>query len=514
MKKNGSQLKIGVILSYINLLFGNLIPIFYTPIMLSVLGQSEYGLYNLSSSFTSYLSLISFGLSSAITRYLIKSREEEGKEAEQKVLGLFTRIFQLISLLTFVAGVCLTFCVNLFYDQSLSAEELRTMRILVFLISCNTALSFLMTPQVSVVTAHERFIFLQLMNILSTCAMPLLNLVVLFMGFASIGMAVSCLALNVVIRLCYYLYMRKCLKLKSDYKNPPKYLLKEILVFSFWIFVANVVNQLNAATDKVLIGMIPALATVGVAIYNVGSVFSGIVSSASMCISNLLAPKVNRMVFSGSDSEELTSLAARFGRIQAYIVALIVSGFVAFGQPFISWYAGSSYADAYWVAVVMMIPNMIPLVQNVCLNIIVAQNKHRFRSLVYLGIAITNVVGTWFLMQTMGIIGAALMTGISLVVGQGLVINWYYWKKINLNIPKFWKEVGKVFIIPTIMCALTLFISRYVNFYNLYMLLVGIVLYTVLYFILSRIFVMNEYEKNMLDAPIKKVINKLGKKKG
>lgn len=79
MKKKVNQLRIGIILNYVNLGLGNLIPIFYTPIMLSLLGQSEYGLYKLASSFTSYLTLISFGLGSAITRYLIKSREQEGK---------------------------------------------------------------------------------------------------------------------------------------------------------------------------------------------------------------------------------------------------------------------------------------------------------------------------------------------------------------------------------------------------------------------------------------------------
>ena len=67
-------------MNYLNIGLGNLIPIFYTPVMLNILGQSEYGLYKLSSSITSYLSLISMGIGSAVTRYLIKAREEEGKE--------------------------------------------------------------------------------------------------------------------------------------------------------------------------------------------------------------------------------------------------------------------------------------------------------------------------------------------------------------------------------------------------------------------------------------------------
>ena len=96
----------------------------------------------LASSFTSYLTLISFGLGSAITRYLIKSREQEGKEAEQRILGLFTRIFQVISIAAFVVGTALVFSIDIFYSASLSSDELSRMKILVFLIVCNTALSF------------------------------------------------------------------------------------------------------------------------------------------------------------------------------------------------------------------------------------------------------------------------------------------------------------------------------------------------------------------------------------
>lgn len=516
MKQKVNQLRIGIILNYLNLILGNLIPIFYTPIMLSLLGQSEYGLYKLASSFTSYLTLISFGLGSAITRYLIKSREEEGKEAEQKILGLFTRIFQVISLLALVVGIVLTFSIDLFYSNSLNSSELFRMKILVAIIVCNTALSFLMTPQVSVVTAHEKFLFLQLMNILSTCVMPILNLVVLFLGFASIGMTVSSLVLNLVIRICYYLYMRKSIGLKADYKNPPKHLLKEILVFSFWIFLANVVNQLYNATDVVMIGAVPALATVGVAVYNVGGVFNGIVFSAAQGISSLLSPKVNKMVFNDASNTELTSLAIKTGRLQCYIVTLIITGFIAFGQPFIAWYTGGSgdnYADAYWVAILMMVPNMIPLVQSVCLSTIIAKNKHKFRSLVYLGIAIVNVIGTWILMHIMGVIGAALMTGIALVLGQGFVMNWYYWKKIKLEIPRFWKEVSKIYIIPIIMCALVLLSSIFIDYNNIIILVVGIIVYTLVYVLVNWFFVMNDYEKSIFKDPVMKVLNKFRKKK-
>ena len=46
-----NQLKAGAIISYANLLIGNIIPFVYTPIMLRLLGQAEYGLYGIIFSF-------------------------------------------------------------------------------------------------------------------------------------------------------------------------------------------------------------------------------------------------------------------------------------------------------------------------------------------------------------------------------------------------------------------------------------------------------------------------------
>lgn len=508
MTKHKNQLKIGVILNYFNLLVGNIIPILYTPIMLELLGQNEYGLFKLSSSVTSYLSLMSLGIGSAVTRYLIKANTEEGKDAEERVLGLFMRIFQAIAVAVFVVGCLLAVNLGLFYSASLSPVELDRMKILTFIMVCNTALSFSLSPYVAVTTTHERFVFTQIMNIVSTCVGPILNLVALFLGYASIGMAVSTLALGVISRFVYFCYVRRRLNIRPQYKNLPTELLREALTFSFWVFVANVVSQLYNATDTVLIGAIPTLGTVGVAIYNVGGTFNNMVFSLTTGISTLLSPRTNKMVFSGASNAELTDLAIRIGRLQGHIISLVVTGFIAFGQPFIHMYAGADYEEAYWVAILMMVPNMIPLVQSVCLSIIVAKNQHKFRSLVYLGIAVLNVVGTWFMMQWWGIVGAALMTGLAVILGQGFAMNWFYKKKSGIEIGRFWKRVSGVYVIPSILCAIALLSSRWIDYYNTLYMLIGILAYTVVYAVLSWFLSFNDYEKGLLRAPLSKIFRK------
>lgn len=507
--ENKSQIKLGIILSYLNIGIGNLIPLFYTPVMLSLLGQNEYGLYKMASSTTSYLSLVSFGIGSAVTRYLIKANTEGGKRAEENTFGLFHLIFQIIAVLTLVIGGIITLNLGVAYSSSLTAEQLLRMKILVGILVINTSVSFSASSYNAVVSTHEKFVFIQSINILSTIGAPVLNLVVLFCGFKSIGMAMASLALNVIIRIVYVIYVRSTLDLRPRYDSLPLGIIKEVLRFSFWIFVSNVVGQLYSSTDVIIIGAIPALATVGAAVYSVGATFPNIMFSLAQVMPSIFMPKANKMVFGGSTNEELTNLVIKVGRSQAFVVALVCSGFVAFGEPFINFYAGAEYNEAYWVAIIIMIPNCIPLVQSAAHSIIQAKNMHKFRSLVYLFIAIINIIGTLLLVQQFGIIGAAIPTGGAYILGHGLIMNWYYWKKVHLDIPRFWKQILPIFLISIVMSICTLLLSKWINFYQISVLMIGVVLYTIIYCICLWLFILNEYEKRILSAPIMKVLRKI-----
>ena len=97
MKHN--QLRSGVILSYLNLGISFLIPFAYTPVMLGILGQEEYGLYSLSHSVIGYLSLLSFGFGSTIVRYIAKFRAMGDKKAVEEVFGFFLLLYSFLGAL-------------------------------------------------------------------------------------------------------------------------------------------------------------------------------------------------------------------------------------------------------------------------------------------------------------------------------------------------------------------------------------------------------------------------------
>ena len=80
------QKKAGILLSYGQTVLSTLISLVYTPVMLRLLGQSEYGLYTLVSGFISNLSLID-PKSGKPTRIAIKVTEDGKKVRIAKKSG-------------------------------------------------------------------------------------------------------------------------------------------------------------------------------------------------------------------------------------------------------------------------------------------------------------------------------------------------------------------------------------------------------------------------------------------
>lgn len=492
-----NELKLGALLNYLNMGLGALIPFFYTPIMLRILGQEEYGLYKLSGSVTSYLGLLSLGIGSAIVRNLIKARVEGGKEEEQRVFSLFVLLYRIIGVSVLLVGCLLAWNLDIWYADSMDAENLHKMKILVVIMALHSALAFVMGPWTSIITSHEKFIYFQTVGIVLTVAGPAFNLLALFLGYASIGIAVSSLLVSICGRFVYRHYVIKKLDIHIQYRNLPFGLIKEIVMFSFWIFLGQLTSLLYNSTDQLMIGSRAELGNNAVAVYSIGCIMTSMVFSFTTGITNVLAPRVNKMCFENATNEELTLFGIKVARIQLLIVSLLITGFIAYGRTFMVYYAGEGYADAYWVTVFTIIPLVPSLLQNVFLNVSMARFKHQFRAIVYLAIAVVNVGFTYLVLPYWGIIGAAFVTGVAGVIGRGFVMNWYYHKHLQMDTILFWKKILNICIVPIILCAIAWGVHQLLD-ESLVVLCIEIVVYTIVYGIVQYFFVMNDYEKQMI----------------
>lgn len=501
-----NQLKAGAVISYINLLIGNIIPFIYTPIMLRLLGQAEYGLYGIAHSIMGYISLLNFGIGGTIVRYLSKYRAEGNREQEARVAGLFIKIYSVVCCLILIVG--LVFAANIeVYSRSLSAAEVDKLRILVILMTVNTAVFLPFSVFSSITIAYERYVFHKLVGMLSTIAVPVLNIVLLCGGFGSVGLVVTSTAMNAITYGLYTYYALCRIKLRPSFRKAESGLLREIIKFSSFVFLASIVDTLYWTTDKLIIGW--AKGTEDTAVYNIGATFNTYVTGLSSAISGLLVPKLTQMVVKDAPKEEFSRIFIKVGRLQFIIVSFIVSAFVAFGRQFIALWAGPEYNASYYVALLTMLPVTIPLIQNTGINILYALNKHKFRSIVYACIAVLNAGLTFLWVEDYGIIGAAMATCLAYIIGNILIINWYYHKCIGIDIPLFWKNILKMSPVMLAMGTVAWFGLDRLPVDNWLAFFAAAVIYAIVYFALAYQFMMNQYERDIVKVPAKKVLRKL-----
>lgn len=496
MEKN-KQIKWGIVLQYIQMALNIIIQLLYTPIMLKILGKNEYGIYNIASSMISYLSLLSLGFGASYIRFYTKYKVEEDEEGIKRLNGLYLIVFSFIGIIALVLGLVLSVYSNNFFNDTYTYEELKIAKILLIFLTINLSVSFPASVFVSYITSQEQFIFQKLINIGKTVLAPAVSIILLYFGYGSIGMVIITTTISLLVDFINVFYCIIKLKMRFSFKKLEFSLLKNIFLFSIFIAINEVINQINWQTDKIILGKIATASSGAVAVYAIGANINTMYVQFSTAISNVFTPKIHRIVAENNDDtdQKLTLLLTKVGRIQFFVLFLILSGFVFFGQFFILKWAGEGFDDAYYIVLLLIIPVTIPLIQNVGIEIQRAKNKHQFRSIVYLIMAIINVGISIVLCFKWGAIGCALGTAISLLIANFIIMNIYYQKKLGLNMVFFWKSIMK--IIPSLIIPIGcgILIYNFISYDSLWQFGLLIILYSFVYFVSIFFIGFNQDEK-------------------
>ena len=509
MKVN--QLKMGVILSYSQMVLGIIIGIIQAPIVIRCLGQSEYGLYNTVVSTLSMLSVLSLGFNSSYIRYYSRYKRENDTEAIYKLNGLFLLIFTVIGLIALGCGIFLTYNLELVFADGLTSGEYEIAKVLMWILTINLAFTFPMSVFQNIISANEKFVFLKLLGMIRTVLSPLLIIPIVLVGHKSIALASVTVAINLFVDVLFLIYVLFGLKQRFIFRDFEEGLLRSLFGFTAFIAINLIVDEINSNVDKVLLSRYQG--TASAAVYSVGYTLYNFYRQFSTSVSGVFAPRVHR-IYNNYKSDslaqkvQLTGLFTRVGRIQFLILGLAASGFVFFGKPFIHFWAGEGYQNAYYVGLLLILPSTIALIQNIGLEIQRAENKHKFRSIAYLIMAIVNVVLTIFLCQIYGEIGAAFGTALSLVLANGIIMNVYYHKACNINIVAFWKQILRLScgIIAPVLVGIG--IVLFIDLYTIWQLLLWMVVYSIVYCASMWLFGMNEYERELIKKPIRRMLKK------
>ncbi len=502
------QRKIGIILSYLFLLVNTVVNLAYVPILVTYIGIDEFGLYKLLGSIIAYFNVLDFGLSTTIVKFLSEYLELDKKETIKELLSTVSILCLIISIVLCFVSIIIYYNIPLLFKETLSESMIISAQQILLLLFFNIILLFNSKIFDAIIVSHERFIFLKIVSILQVVLQPFVVIAVIFWYPTALYVVLVQSLFNTVLIFIKWSYCRYILHTKISYCGCNKSIIKALYKLSISLFVVAVVDQVFWQSNQILLGL--KVGTAAVAVYAVASQIYINYMNISTAMSGVLLPKITMMVARRESDKAFQHIFIKVGRLQFYLLSLILTGFVIFGHDFLHYWAGENFRDAYWIALIVMIPFTIDLIQNIGLIIMQARNVYHIRAIIYFFMGIANIILAVWLIRDYGILGGAVATGTCMFIGNGLLMNWYYHCCMKINIVVFWREIAKIaFVALAVMTVAYLLWNYFFIRHTVIAFCISIVIYISFFFALQWYVNFNEYEKNLFISVKLKLLRNL-----
>lgn len=486
-----NQIALGAIMSYLSIGINIVTGLVFTPWMIHSIGKENYGLFTLALSVIS-LFVFDFGLSSAVTRFLSNYIAEGKKEKVARCLGLVMRMYIIIDIVLFLILCSVYFFIPYIYKE-LTAEEIEKFKVIYIMAASFSIVSLPFIPINGILTANEKFFQNKLCDVIHKVLLVLtMTLVLLNDGglytLVMVNIWSGIIAYGAKL-WCVYRYTES--RVNFHYFNKSE--IKELLSFSGWITIVSLCKRLIFTIAPTMLGFFCGSASI--AVFGIANAMEGYVFYFADALGGMFLPRVSRVYI--KEQGNVLPLMIKVGRIQFFIVSAIVLGFVALGQDFIDLWLGDQFSEAYICIILLILPCLFQLPQEVGSHAIIVQNKVKEQAIVFTAMGILNIILGIILTSIFDVFGMCLSICISFFVRTiGLDVIMY--KSLHIDVLKFFKNTFAKQTIPVCTSLLLcLVINSFIECDSWFILVIESIIFGIV-FSLSSYMVMNQDEKMLI----------------
>ena len=499
-----NQRRSGMILSYISIFISSIIGIAFTPFLIVSLGVEEYGLYQLLYATIGFVSLLDFGLGGTLTRYIIKYKASEEKDKVASVVSMCVKIYCVTGVVVILTTIIIAFILEPLFPGSINSNNVGKARFLFIIMGATAGVSFIRHALSGIQGAEEKYAVMKFVVILQHILRTVFILILLLIGMKAEAVVLVDLFVAMVLLLFEIYYCKSKLKYQLFAGKWDKVLFKSLVTFSLFVFLQIIITQVNNNLPRIILGKYVCLEYVS--IYGVAMQLQNLFNSVGGVISGITLPQVSRIVFCNGTIEQTTDCCSHYSRYQLHISAFILGGFILFGQYFISlWVPDYNCYEVYIIILLIAVPQILEAVEGTIFNVMKAKNMQATRSLILLGVVVFNIIFSVILIKYLPLYGAAIGTCVSFVIGNNILSNIYYHKKVGINIYRYFKNLLKG-ILPVwlVTFVIGIFISKiHISGWN--GLFLKCCIYSIIYIPLMYIYGFSKSEKQLVTNIIHKI---------
>lgn len=453
----------GIVLSYVYTVSNSVIGLFMSAYVLRMLGKTEYGIYQTMASFLTYLVLFEFGTGTIMTRNISLCKKDETESfLIQKNVSTIWSIALVLSFLIISTSLLFYLSIDSIYDHSMTSEQRAYGKIIFLICVIKLVFGFYVQTMNGILLGFEHYSIRSVVSLVTLFLRTGIVVVLLAYKRSALLLVTIDAFMSLGTFLYVYIYCRSKFGVRFNLKHFDKLIFQQMLPLAFAMFLQTIVNMANNNVDKFVIGIL--ISPEAVAVYSIGMYIYTTFSSLTTIPISMYMPQIARDMREGKAGEELTKTLISPCRLIVLSGGFIMFGFIAVGRPFISIFYGMDYSEAWLIAVIVMIPMFINMSNGVLINVLDVLRKRHVRS-IYLGItAVGNIILTVWWIKIWGMVGAALATAICTLIGQILLMNIYYQKKIKINVMLLFREAYKGLIPGLILsCIISALITYLIN---------------------------------------------------
>lgn len=493
-----SQIKAGAIISYISIGVNLLIGLLYTPWMIHSIGKENYGLYVLATSVIS-LFVFDFGLGSAVTRFISRYLAEKRIDKVNNFMGLVIKLYIGIDVFFFLVLLSVFFFIPTIY-QELTPDEIEKFKVVYAIAASYSIISFPFIPADGIITAHEKFVQLKLSDLFNKIFIVITMALCLWAGYGLYALVL----VNAVSGVLTILIKLAIIKRHTDvipnvqYSNKEEF--RHIAGYSGWVTVTALAQRLIFNIAPTILGMVSGSAEI--ALFGIAATFEAYVFTFANALNGLFLPSVTKITM--DKDGDVLPLMVRVGRIQIFIIGLIVLGFIGVGRDFINLWIGSDFSGAYTCVVLLIIPSFFFLPQLIGSNAVLAQNKVKNQAIVFVIMGVFNIIAGYFLAMQWGALGFAISIFFAYTI-RTIGMDVVFYKELHINIWKFFKNTFVSMSVAIILVSsIVLFLSNTWISVSWLMLFVKAGVISVIYIFIFFTIGLNKNEKQLVLRPLKK----------
>lgn len=506
--KSSKELYWGVTLSYLTTFVSLGISLLLTPIIIRLLGQSDYGLYETIGSFVNYLAVLDLGFGAVVTRYTAMYHQRGDFETRDRFLYTCRNVYIVLSAVVIFIGTVLFFFIDDAFRDSFSEQELQRAKVLFVIVLSTTSLSIFSQVYKGALNGVQLFIWPRIIQLIKAVLGKVASIAILYLGATSVGFTMVIFVFELVATVLLMVKTHTVVAFKKN-KMPRKQLV-EIFSFTGYLFVLAIVSQIYWQIDKLILGMF--MGTISVAVYSAALNIENILRNVSASIKDVLIPKAATLVEQDISHTTLTTdFMVKSSRIIFMVYGLLLVGLSVLGKKFLFLWLGEDYVQAYPLLMILGYATLLPTLLIPGEELCKTFNKHGPLTIIYLSVSILNIVLTIFMVKSMGLYGAAISTAIGLLAGNVIISCIYYHRVLNVKIFRYIKKtIPTISLILSVVYACGSVVDKYLLYNDswLYLICESVIMFTI-FIVLMHYCGFSEYEKSIENRILSSIINKI-----